>query len=338
MRIIITAVFLVLVSMACRQSSRLYENEAVGYAQGTTYQIKYLSARSLDFREEFDSIFGAIDRSMSTYQPNSLISAINRGEPNTPMDQYFQEVLDRSLTVAAETDGFFDPTVGPLVQLWGFGRVKPQLSVIQPALDSIMALTGYKAVSVQGGQLKMPDGYQIDFNAIAQGFTVDVLCRFLKDKGIEQYMVEVGGEVRTAGKNARGKEWLIGIDKPSESIDEDDRFQVIVKLENRALATSGNYRKFWVDEETGLRYAHTIDPHTGMPARNSLLSVSVVAANAMDADAYATAFMAMGQEKAWDFVNEHPELDAYFVSASADGTWHVRMTPGFKEIVVDDPE
>ena len=323
---------------ACRPAGDFIENESVGYAQGTTYQIKYLTSKKADFQEQFDSIFSAIDHSMSTYQENSIISRLNRGESDVMVDVYFKEVMLRSLEVADETGGFFDPSVGPLVRVWGFSETRPQPADVKPGIDSILNFTGYERIKMSGNKVEMPDGYQIDFNAIAQGYTVDVLARFLKSRKVEHYMVEVGGEVRTSGHNIRNESWVIGIDKPADEIDVNDRFQVIVKLDNQSLATSGNYRKFWVDEETGLRYAHTIDPHTGMPARNTLLSVSVLAKNCMDADAYATALMAMGLDRAWEFVKSHQDLEAYFVSAGLEEGWLVRMTPGFKEHVLTDPE
>lgn len=335
MRYLVIAFLTLFLLSSCQRSGKLIENESVGYAQGTTYQIKYLSSQPAFYQEEFDSIFSAIDRSMSTYQETSLISRLNRGDSDVVVDEYFSQVFSRSLEVAAETEGYFDPSVGPLVRIWGFSETKPRPSDVRPQVDSVLQYTGYADLSLVGNRVMMPDGFEIDFNAIAQGYTVDVLADFLAKKGVENYMVEVGGEVRTRGKNIRGNDWVIGIDKPADEIDEEDRFQVIVALRNRSLATSGNYRKFWVDQETGMRYAHTIDPQTGMPARNTLLSVSVLAPNCMDADAYATAFMAMGLEKAWEFVNNKSGLEAYFVSAGDDEGWKVRMTPGFKEAVVD---
>lgn len=335
MRYLVIAFFTLFLLSSCQRSSKLIENESVGYAQGTTYQIKYLSAQPASYQQEFDSIFSAIDRSMSTYQETSVISRLNRGDSDVVVDEYFSQVFSRSLEVAEETDGYFDPSVGPLVRIWGFGETKPRPSDVRLQVDSVLQYTGYADLGLLGNRVMMPDGFEIDFNAIAQGYTVDVLAKFLEKQGVENYMVEVGGEVRTDGLNSKGKAWVIGIDKPADEIDEEDRFQVIVALNNRSLATSGNYRKFWVDQETGLRYAHTIDPHSGMPARNTLLSVSVLAPNCMDADAYATAFMAMGLEKAWEFVNNKAVLEAYFVSAAEDEGWRVRMTDGFKEVVVN---
>ena len=334
-----TGLLLIMIPLliSCNRGSGLLENEAVGYAQGTTYQIKYLSKQPLDLQPAFDSIFRAIDQSMSTYQDNSLISRVNRGDSNVLLDEHFRAVMQRSLEVARETQGAFDPTVGPLVRSWGFGESGPQQRLDQASIDSLRQFVGYEDVALRGSDLRIPEGFRIDFNAIAQGYTVDVISSFLERKGFTDYMVEVGGEVKARGNNVDNKTWLIGIDKPTDSLDQRDRFQVILSLKNRSLATSGNYRKFWTDEETGMRYAHTIDPATGKPARNKLLSVSVLADNCTDADAYATACMVMGTEKAWEFLLSKPKLDAYLVVAGEDDQWQIKITEGFREQIVANP-
>ncbi len=322
-----------LLATACSRREGVIENQAVGYAQGSTYQIKYLTAEAQDWQYAFDSIFRLIDNSMSTYQQNSLISALNRGETR-PADEHFSKVYNRSVQISQETDGSFDPTVGPLVQLWGFGKEKTTRPD-SAAVDSVLKLTGWQRIRQQGNNFSLAPGSFIDFNAIAQGYTVDLIAGFLQERGVERYMVEVGGELRCKGLNASEEVWRIGVDKPSDEIDEEDRFQFILALKNAALATSGNYRKFWVDEETGLRYAHTIDPKSGFPARNQLLSVSVIAPTCMDADAYATACMVMGTQKAYKFIQSKPELEAYFISTDFKGDWEVLQTAGFEAYLID---
>ena len=329
-------VFLSISFSSCNTPGKWVENELVGYTQGTTYQIKYLTPKRLSYKASVDSIFQTVDRSMSTYEPNSQISRLNRGERNVQLDTHFKTVMKRSLEIAEATGGSFDPSIGPLVDIWGFGPEKSDVSEVKQVLDSTLLCVGYESISLNGGKLVMPDCYRVDLNAIAQGYTVDLVASFLKEKGIENYMVEIGGEVRAQGHNVSGKDWVIGIDKPSVEIDQQDRFQLILNLHNRSLATSGNYRKFWTDEETGLRYSHTIDPTTGVPARNQLVSVSVTAPNCMDADAYATACMVMGLEKAMLFINSIPKTQAYFVSTTLDGGWSVRMTQGFKDQIIKE--
>ncbi len=324
---------------SCKQEPRLILVTNTGYAQGSTFQIKYRVLEGKDYSEEIQGIFEAIDASMSTYQPHSLISMINKGDTLVEVDSLFQKVLQRALAVSKESGGQFDPTVGPLVELWGFGLSKRD-QVDSARVDSVKAFIGYDKLEITGltqqasSKIKVPKGFKMDFNAIAQGYTVDVIVDFLERKGIENYMVEVGGEVRARGVNTDNEVWKIGIDKPSEEIDEENRFQVIIALKDAALATSGNYRKFWVDEATGLKYAHTINPFTGFPAKNRLLSVSIIAPHAMDADAYATLCMVKGLQQSIDFLNSKPELEGYLIYTNEDGEWEVYETPGFRRYSV----
>lgn len=318
---------------SCSQPAEFVENEVSGEAQGSTYYIKYITPEEQNLQASFDSIFKAVDASMSTYQSHSLISAVNKGDTGVVVDEMFLQVLDRSLEVANETQGLFDPTVGPLVELWGFGKnVHQEIDTLR--IDSAKQITGYSEIKRHGSTVRIPEGFRIDFNAIAQGFTVDVIAEFLEKKNIERYMVEVGGEVRAGGLNANDEPWKIGVDKPSPEIDEKDRFQIIIALKDKAMATSGNYRKFWVDQETGIKYAHTIDPLTGYPARNQLLSVTLLADNCMDADAYATACMVMGTEKALKFIEGKPGMEGYFIYSDETGDWQVAQTSGFGRYIL----
>ena len=324
---------LLAISASCEQEPQLIQVTNTGYAQGSTFQIKYRVLDGKDYSEEIKGIFEAVDASMSTYQSSSLISMINKGDTLVTVDSLFQPVLKRSLEVSKESNGQFDPTIGPMVELWGFGLSK-QHEVDSSRVDSIKAFIGYQNLRQEGRQVSIPKGFKLDFNAIAQGYTVDVIATFLEAKGIENYMVEVGGEVRARGTNTDGEVWKIGIDKPSEELDEADRFQVIIGLKDAALATSGNYRKFWVDEATGMKYAHTINPETGFPARNRLLSVSIIALNAMDADAYATLCMVKGVQKAIEFLNSKTGLEGYLIYTDEDGDWQVYQTKGFEKYVI----
>lgn len=320
--------------LACGHKSNEVEVENTGYAQGTTFQIKYLAESGTDYSSEIKGLFLQIDNSMNTYIPNSLISKINQGDVWVQVDTLFLSVLNRSVEVAKETDGEFDPTVGPLVELWGFGLSKKHL-VTQAQVDSVKQLIGYPKIEREGRKIRIPKGSKLDFNAIAQGFTVDVIAEFLEEKGTKNYMVEVGGEVRARGKNKAGNTWKIGIDKPTETIDQTDRFQIIIALQDASLATSGNYRKFWVDENTGIKYAHTIDPKTGFPAKNKLLSASVITANTMDADVYATACMVKGLDECYSYLSGKENVDAYLVYTDEDGNWKTRYTEGFNKYIAN---
>ncbi len=306
-----------------------------GNAQGSTYQIRFMTTKSVDFSSDFENIFEDIDNSMSTWVPTSLISQVNETGDWVEVDDYFMEVLHRSLEIAEESEGVFDPTVGPLVQLWGFWFDEIRGQVSDEQVTNTLELVGFDKVEIDNQNVRIPANSTIDFNAIAQGYTVDVIAQFLEEKGIERYMVEVGGEVRTRGLNDKNAVWVIGVDKPQENIDVEDRFQFILKLEDAALATSGNYRKFWVDHETGLKYSHTIDPKTGYPAKNNLLSASIIAPTGMDADAYATLCMVQGLEECQLFLDSKPELEGYLIYADQGGNWQEYITEGFQSYILE---
>ncbi len=319
--------------VSCTRPPEALENQAAGSAQGSTYNIKYITDEPLELQASFDSIFRAVDESMSTYMNSSLISVVNRGDTSVPVDPMFKAVLTRSIEIADETGGLFDPTVGPLVELWGFGK-NVHLQIDSSRIDSTREMIGYERIVINGPEVEIPLGFRIDFNAIAQGYTVDLLAEYLEKRGIGRYMVEVGGEVRAHGLNIRNEPWKIGVDKPSEEIDENDRFQIIIGLKDKAMATSGNYRKFWVDQETGIKYAHTIDPLTGFPARNKLLSVTLLADNCMDADAYATACMVMGTERALRFIEGKDGIEGYLIYSDEAGDWQVAQSSGFASYIL----
>ncbi|MEO1021254.1 MAG: FAD:protein FMN transferase [Bacteroidota bacterium] len=333
MRYLNVLVVLILVSSGCNRTPHLVEN--TGNAQGSTYQIKYVTTRNVDFGEDIKTIFRDIDLSMSTWVSNSVISQVNEGGTWVEADPMFMEVLDRSLEIARESDGDFDPTVGPLVRLWGFWFDEQKTQVTDDQVTAALELVGFEQVEIEGNKVRIPENRTIDFNAIAQGYTVDYIAEFLESNGIDRYMVEVGGEVRARGLNDKNSVWVIGVDKPQDTIDTEDRFQFILKLENAAIATSGNYRKFWVDEESGLKYSHTIDPKTGYPAKNMLLSASIIAPTAMDADAYATLCMVQGLEKCSAFLDSKPEVDGYLIYADTTGNWQERITDGFQTYILE---
>lgn len=324
--------FCLLLLWSCTPNNQPRLVELTGNAQGSTYQIKYLTDQNLNFGDEVTQIFEDIDLSMSTYKPESIISEINKGNTWVSLDDYFTAVLNRSLEIAEESNGAFDPTVGPLVTLWGFGLEKR--GEIKPEdVEETKQLVGYEKLERDGDKARIPAGFSIDFNSIAQGYTVDVLGEYLENQGITDYMVEVGGEVRARGVNDKGQTWRIGVDKPQEEIDSEDRFQVILELKDASLATSGNYRKFWVDEETGVKYAHTIDPANGYPANNKLLSASIISENGMDADGYATVCMVYGASKCLEFLNAKEGLEGYLVSTTEEGEWITHSTLGFQAYI-----
>lgn len=315
---------------SCSNNSDAFLIQVAGPAQGTTYHISYLSAQpEHDYRVQIDSILYAIDQRMSLWQDNSLINRLNQGD-SISADAHLAEVLRVAQQVAAESNGAFDITVGPLVNAWGFGAAG-KMELDSAKIDSLLPYTGYEKLNFSGVKWQLPYGYKIDLNAIAQGYTVDVIAEFLRNRGIINYLVEVGGEVATSGRNIEGKIWSIGIDKPVENLNPEQRFQVILALDSAALATSGNYRKFWVDEKTGIKYAHTINAQSGYPAKSNLLSASIIASSCCTADAWATACMAAGLESAKSFILSNDSLEGYLVFSNRNGTLETWQSPGFEK-------
>jgi thiamine biosynthesis lipoprotein len=305
-----------------------------GYAQGTTYQVTLVSDSVVDYSDEINHIFNVIDQSMSTWIDTSLISRINKGDTSVVVDEHFINVFQKSKTVSTRTDGAFDFTVGPLARAWGFGPDGKVEHIDSTIVDSLRQLVGYQKVELVKGRIrKQNPNIHFDFNAIAQGYTVDVIYDYLYEKGYRDFLIEVGGELRASGRNASGEIWRIGIDKPSEKI-QTERFIAIIQLDNRALATSGNYRKFYIDEQTGMKYVHTIDPKTGYPVQSNLLSVSVLAKDATTADAYATAMMVKGLEESKVLLkNMSDELEAMLIYSDDSGKWKTYTTEGFESAI-----
>lgn len=278
-----------------------------GAAQGTSYHITYLAGQHSNYRESFDSIFKKIDLSLSTYNTSSIISKINRNDTTVKVDEFFSDVFKKSIEVSEKTKGLFDVTVAPIINAYGFGFNKKE-RITNVLIDSLLRFIGYKKIRLVDNKLvKDIPQVMLDFNAIAQGYTVDVIASFLESKGISNYMVEVGGELRTKGTKLNDSSWTVGIEKPNESLTESASLFAIINIKDKSLATSGNYKKFYVEE--GKKYAHIIDPFTGYPAKNSLLSTTVIADNCMTADAYATAFMVMGLEKSKQFLSDNKDLN-----------------------------
>lgn len=305
-----------------------------GPAMGSTYSVKYvtLSAHAVTYQTQVDSILETFNQSLSTYRPDSEISQFNKGHAVAFKLPYFYPVLKKSEEVYKASGGAFDPTVGPLVNAWGFGTGKERKAPSQSRIDSLLQFVGFNHISFDEQSVrKAKEGMYMDFNAIAPGYAADVLGDFLEKKGIQDYMIEIGGEVLCKGKNAEGKYWTIGINNPEYEQKGGDALQAIVQLNNRALATSGNYRNYY--EQDGKKYAHTIDPKTGFPVQHSLLSVSVFAQDCISADAYATVFMVIGWEKATEFLKKNNKLDAFFVYADENGKLKTYTTSGIKPYI-----
>lgn len=288
-----------------------------GHAQGTTYSIRYIQDVKRDYQKSIDSILINIDKSMSLWVESSIISKVNRGDSLVQLDEHFKNVLNGAIKVSSETSGKFDVTVAPLVNAWGFNGGGYN-TLDSATVDSLLKLVDYSKLGFSGNTIKKGENQQIDFNAIAQGYSVDVICQFLESKGINNYLAEVGGELKAKGKNSKGDLWRIGIDKPQEELDSENRFQIIVNLPDKALATSGNYRKFFTDEN-GMKYVHTINPKSGYPVKSNLLSATIISDNCMDADAYATACMVDGLWKAQQLIESKKDLEGYLIYSNSKG-------------------
>lgn len=314
---------LLLAFFSCQPEAPKY-TQLEGQAQGTTFHITYADSLGRDFSGPVDSLFRLIDRSMSLWDSSSVISRVNRNEPDVVVDEHFAAVFRRAQQVSAATGGVFDITVGPLVRAWGFSYKKGLPPPDSAQVDSLRQLIGFQKIRLENGILQKADPrMEVDMNAIAQGYTVDVLAELLEKHGVRHYMVEIGGEVRTAGQNERGESWRIGIDKPVETGSEGRPLQTVVPVSGKSLATSGSYRKFV--ERNGKKYSHAIDPRTGYPITHSLLSMSVLAGDCATADAYATAFLVLGLEKSVE-IAQREGLKIYAIYADADGNLQVRST------------
>jgi thiamine biosynthesis lipoprotein len=314
---------LAFIASGCKDAKPVFAN-FTGFAQGSTYSIVYDNKENIDpgeLKQKVDKILNDFDFSLSLYNDSSILSKINRNEKAVP-DSFFTEVFRKSVIISEMTNGAFDVTVGPLVKAWGFGP-DAHKSFTEAKRDSLLKLVGMTKVSLINGRLIKSDPHMsLDFNAIAQGYSVDVICRFFDSLGIKNYLVEIGGEVRAKGKKA-GNLWRIGIDKPFDNnMTPGQTLQAIIKITDKAIATSGNYRKFYVED--GVKYSHHVDPRTGYTTKNTLLSISIVADECIMADGVATGCLVMGKEKAIKFLDEHHEFEAYMVYSDENGnfkTW-----------------
>ncbi len=313
--------------LACNKAEKQALTKLEGHAFGTGFHIIYDDKN--DFTDEVDSLFGLINNSLSTYIPTSDISKINKGNTTIVVDDYFTEVFNKSNKIFKETDGVFDPTIGSLVNAWDFGPEKASQNPDSLRVKQLLERIGFDKVRIENGKvIKADDSIYFDFNAIAKGYAVDVAGRFLESKNIQNYLVEIGGEIRTRGVKPDNLPWKAGIEDPN--FDGTRSIQKIVELKNEAMATSGSYRKFKVDSLTGRKYVHIINPKTGYPTQSSLLSVSIISAlDCADVDGYATALMAMPLEKAKEFLENHTELKAYLIYVNNKGGVETFSTKNF---------
>lgn len=304
-----------------------------GKAQGTYYSISYFASKNQNLQEDIDSILDAYNRSVSTYDTASVISRFNRNEPGLAQDGIFLDNLGKALKVAEKTEGAFDPTVAPLVDAWGFGYQAIR-NTDSSNLDSLKEIVGYQKIEIKDNRaIKKDPRVQLNFNAIAQGYSVDLIAEYLESKNIQSYLVDIGGEVKTKGTKAGNQKWTVGVEKPASSKHAGRDVQVILNVSGKCVATSGNYRKFYVKD--GVKYSHTINPQTGRPVKHNLLSATVITDDCAFADAYATAFMVMGKNEAMKYVQNHPKenLELFLIYSDEEGNYKSQSTKGFKKFI-----
>ena len=300
-----------------------------GFIFGTIYHITYQSDKN--YQQEIENELMKVDQSLSPFNKTSIITKVNRNE-NVKVNDMFTEVFQLAEKISQETNGAFDITVAPLVNTWGFG-FKSGVDPDKQVIDSLRNLVGYQKVALVNGHIKKQNANtMLDCSAIAKGYGCDVVARLLKKKGIENFMVEIGGEVVTCGNSEKRVPWRIGVNKPTDdSLNTNNELQTVLNVTDKAMATSGNYRNFYY--KNGKKYAHTIDPKTGYPVQHNILSATVIADNCATADAYATSFMVMGMEGAQKILAKHPELLAYLIYSDHKGKNQVWYSPSMKKIL-----
>jgi len=314
MRRILTLLIGVFFIVSCTDLSNSQLQKLEGNALGTTFHITYFDSQKRNFSKQIDSLLHAINKSLSTYIPSSDISKINQGDTTVVVDAYFEEVFNKSKVIYKETDGIFDPTIGSLVNAWGFGPQKTMTSLSKIQIDSLLQYVGFDKVLLKNHHIiKADKNIYLDFNAIAKGYAIDIIGRYFESQNISKYLVEIGGEIRARGD----KDWRIAVEHPN--FDGSQSFQATIILNNESIATSGSYRKFKLNKKTGQKYIHIINPKTGYATMSNLLSASVIAAtDCADVDGYATAFMAMGLAKTKTFLQAHKDFKVFLIYSEND--------------------
>lgn len=301
-----------------------------GITQGSYFSITYYDESGRTFESEFDSIFDAVENSVSLWDENSIIRKVNRNE-DVVVDKVFRDNFEWAKKASEFSDGAFDATIGPLVAAWGF-HYKKEMEMTPAMVDSIRQLVDFKKIEIIDNKIvKAKPNMTLDFNAVAQGYTADLIGTFLEEKGVTNYLVDVGGEIMARGGKPNGENWIIGIEKPSENYDSERNVQLKITLKDKGIVTSGNYRKYI--EKDGVRYSHSIDPKTGYPVPQNLLSATVIADNAAWADCLASICMIVGKDKALQMLEDSADIEGYLIFVDEDGTIKTTSTSGFKEYI-----
>ena len=303
-----------------------------GLAQGSYYAVTYYDEQERNFQHEIDSIFHAVDMSVNLWVDSSVISKVNRNE-EVVLDDIFIDNFNIAQEAAKLSDGYFDPTISPIVAAWGFSY-KHGDSITPQLIDSLKQLVDYRKVRIENGKvIKENPSIQLDFNAIAQGYTSDMIASFLESQDVKDFLVDTGGEIMARGGKPNGQPWIVGIEKPADNWDSEQVVQTRIALRDKGLVTSGSTRKYV--ERNGKRYSHCIDPKTGYPVEHQLLSATVLAENSVWADALASICMVMGLEKSLEIINALDGVEAYYIFANEKNELETYATEGFKMSLVD---
>lgn len=329
-KFIYTLIFgLLLVSCQSHKSQKIILQ---GLAQGSYYAITYFDSLNRNLQTEIDSIFNIVDQSVSLWNDNSIISKVNRNEP-VELDQIFIDNFNIAQQASILSDGYFDATVSPLVAAWGFSY-KNGDSITPQLVDSLKQFVNYEAIRIENGKIVKDDPrITLDFNAIAQGYTSDMIAEFLSSKGIDNFLVDTGGEIMARGCKPDGSSWIVGIEKPAANWDSERTVQERLYLRDKGLVTSGSTRKYV--ERNGKRYSHCIDPKTGYPVEHNVLSATVIAENSVWADALASICMVMGLEKSLPLIESLEGVEAYYISSNNQGELEAFATDGFRNLIVE---
>ncbi len=323
--------FLLTIVNSALSFSQLESASIEGPTQGTSYHITYLDTKHRNLQPEIEKLLIDFDFSVSTYNPYSIITRVNQNDKDVKLDNYFKTCFKKAKEVWKNTNGAFDPTVLPLTNIWGFGPGK-KTEIEKSKIDSILEFVGFNLIELKRNKIIKKDSrVALDFNAFAQGYSVDVVSKFINKKGIKSYIVEIGGEVFAKGTNLNGKIWTVNLEEPKDNKEAINNTIAIARLNNSAISTSGNNRRYFI--ENGIKYAHHLDPKTGYPAKNNLLSVSLFGNDCITTDSNATGILVMGLEKAKLFLQNHSELEAIIIYSDEKGNYQYYKTNGIKNIL-----
>ena len=326
--------FLLIIGLAFLASCEKPPKKIVlqGLAQGSYYAVTYYDAENRNFQPEIDSIFHAVDMSVNLWVDSSVISKVNRNE-EVLLDSIFIDNFNIAQKAAQLSDGYFDPTISPIVAAWGFSY-KSGDSITPQLIDSLKQLVDYRKIRIENGKvIKENPDMKLDFNAIAQGYTSDLIAAFLESRGINNFLVDTGGEIMARGSKPNGQPWIVGIEKPAENWDSEQVVQTRIALRDKGLVTSGSTRKYV--ERNGRRYSHCIDPKTGYPVEHNVLSATVLAENSVWADALASICMVMGMEKSLPLIESMDGVEAYYIFINEQNELETFATEGFRELIID---